>query len=165
MSAPPLDEATGEPDTIDIMFQSDDRVVTLSGPVVEYWDARQGRRLSSAVELPSLAQYSRGPVLHHGAHPDRAYVTASVQGEPEVHTIDLRTGRRDGKQRIRLAEDLLTAEYLSMPMQGDLEDSSESGGKLTLFVGGLLTTLFAGDDGRPRRRAHQGPARAPGHRG
>ncbi|MER8003892.1 hypothetical protein [Streptomyces sp. NPDC095613] len=36
----------------------------------------------------------------------------SVQGEPDVHTIDLRTGREDRKQRIRLAEDLLTAEYL-----------------------------------------------------
>ncbi|MER8003891.1 hypothetical protein [Streptomyces sp. NPDC095613] len=54
VSAPPPDEATGEPGTIDIVFQSDDRVVTLSGSVLEYWDARQGRRLSSAVKLPSL---------------------------------------------------------------------------------------------------------------
>ncbi|MGW2926078.1 nSTAND1 domain-containing NTPase [Streptomyces fungicidicus] len=113
VSAPPLDEATREPGTIDIMFQSDDRVVTLSGSVLEYWDARQGRRLSSTVKLPSLGlSTAEDPFFTMGAHPDPAYVTVSVQGEPEVHTIDLRTGREDRKQRIRLAEDLLTAEYL-----------------------------------------------------
>ncbi|HWU10771.1 MAG TPA: trypsin-like peptidase domain-containing protein [Streptomyces sp.] len=113
VSTPPLDEATGEPGTIDIMFRSDDRVVTLSGSVLEYWDARQGRRLSSAVKLPSLGLSSaEAPFFTMGAHPDPAYVTVSVQGEPDLHTIDLRTGREDRKQRIRLAEDLLTAEYL-----------------------------------------------------
>ncbi|MEV7282142.1 trypsin-like peptidase domain-containing protein [Streptomyces sp. NPDC093111] len=113
VSAPPLDEATGKPGTIDIMFQSDDRVATLSGSVLEYWDARQGRRLSSAIKLPSLGLSSaEAPFFTMGAHPDPAYVTVSVQGEPDVHTIDLRTGREDRKQRIRLAEDLLTAEYL-----------------------------------------------------
>ncbi|MFE4540034.1 hypothetical protein ACFRKB_34025 [Streptomyces scopuliridis] len=113
VSAPPLDEATGEPGTIDIMFQSDDKVVTLSGSVLEYWDARQGRRLSSAVELRSLGlSTAEDPFFTMGAHPDPAYATVIVGGEPEVHTIDLRTGREDRKQRIRLAEDLLTAEYL-----------------------------------------------------
>ncbi|WP_329470474.1 serine protease [Streptomyces sp. NBC_01723] len=113
VSAPPLDDATGEPGTIDIMFQSDDRVVTLSGSVLEYWDARRGRRLSSAVKLPSLGLSSaEAPSFFMGAHPDPAYVTVTVQGEPDVHTIDLRTGREDRKQRIDLAEDLLTAEYL-----------------------------------------------------
>ncbi|MFJ6662250.1 hypothetical protein ACIQNG_38910 [Streptomyces sp. NPDC091377] len=113
VSAPPLDEGTGEPGTIDIMFQSDDRVVTLSGSVLEYWDAWQGRRLSSAVKLPSLRLSSaEAPFFTMGAHPDSAYVTVSVQGEPDVHTIDLRTGLEDRKQRICLAEDLLTAEYL-----------------------------------------------------
>ncbi|MEU2133600.1 trypsin-like peptidase domain-containing protein [Streptomyces sp. NPDC018352] len=113
VSAPPLDEATGEPGTIDIMFQSDDRVVTLSGSVLEYWDARQGHRLSSAVKLSSLGLSSaEAPFFTMGAHPDPACVTVSVQGEPDVHTIDLRTGREDRKQRIRLAEDLVTAEYL-----------------------------------------------------
>ncbi|MFJ4689378.1 hypothetical protein [Streptomyces sp. NPDC088789] len=113
VSAPPLDEGTGEPGTIDIMFQSDDRVVTLSGSVLEYWDAWQGRRLSSAVKLPSLRLSSaEAPFFTMGAHPDSAYVTVSVQGEPDVHTIDLRTGLEDRKQRICLAEDLLTVEYL-----------------------------------------------------
>ncbi|MFF5246695.1 trypsin-like peptidase domain-containing protein [Streptosporangium sp. NPDC000095] len=113
VSAPPLDEATGKPGTIGIMFQSDDRVVTLSGSVLEYWDAQQGRRLSSAVKLPSLGLSSaEAPFFTMGGHPDPAYVTVSVQGEPYVHTIDLRTGREDRKQRIRLAEDLLTAKYL-----------------------------------------------------
>ncbi|WP_371100665.1 trypsin-like peptidase domain-containing protein [Streptomyces sp. PU_AKi4] len=113
VSAPPLDEVTGEPGTIDIMFQSDDRVVTLSGSVLEYWDARRGRRLSSAVELRDLGlSTAEDPFFTMGAHPDPARVTVSVQGEPRVHTIDLRTGREDGKQRLDLAEDLLTAEYL-----------------------------------------------------
>ncbi|TXS54182.1 serine protease [Streptomyces sp. t39] len=113
VSAPPLDKETGEPGTIDIMFRSDDEVVTLSGSVLEYWDARQGRRLSSAVKLTGLGlSTAEDPFFTIGAHPDPAHVTVSVQGEPDVHTVDLRTGREDGKQLVSLADDLLTAEYL-----------------------------------------------------
>ncbi|WP_327740910.1 serine protease [Streptomyces sp. NBC_00493] len=113
VSPPPPAEGTDEQDSVDIMFRGDHRVVTLSGSVLEYWDARNGHRLSAAVDLSKLGlSTAEDPGFTMGAHPDPAHVTVSVLGEPELHTINLRTGREARKQRLHLADDLLTAEYL-----------------------------------------------------
>ncbi|MFC8424133.1 trypsin-like peptidase domain-containing protein [Streptomyces sp. NPDC057236] len=102
----------GELEPVDLAFLPGDRLVTVVGSRVEQWDAREGRRLSS-IDLKDLRLTSGSrPDYYVTAHRDPDLLAVSVAGEPDLHAVDLRTGRERKDLRIPFADDFLTAYFL-----------------------------------------------------
>ncbi|MFJ7960914.1 trypsin-like peptidase domain-containing protein [Streptomyces sp. NPDC096319] len=108
--SPPGDD--GELEPIDLVFLPGDRLVTVVGSRVEQWDTRTGRRLSS-IDLNDLRLTSRNrPEYRVTPHRDPDLLAVSVDDEPDLHAVDLRTGRVREDLRIRFADNFLTAYFL-----------------------------------------------------
>ncbi|MFD5899581.1 trypsin-like peptidase domain-containing protein [Streptomyces sp. NPDC060366] len=102
----------GELEPVDLVFLPGDRLVTVVGSLVEQWDTRKGRRLSS-IDLKDLRLTSKNrPEYHVTPHRDPGLLAVSVGEEPDLHAVDLRTGRERKDLRIRFADNFLTAYFL-----------------------------------------------------
>lgn len=115
--------------------------MTVSGPRVEYWDAREGRRLAPPIDLGDLRlTTAEQPLYHVRAHLRPGWAWVTVAGEPHVHAVDLRSGREDEKLRVRLGEDLGVATPLEDPHY------------LAVRTVGGLVELWSVEPGQPSRR-------------
>ncbi|KES03765.1 hypothetical protein BU52_28420 [Streptomyces toyocaensis] len=137
---PPGD--VGELEPVDLAFLPGDRLVTTVGSRVEQWDARDGRRLSS-IDLKDLRLTSRSrPDYYVTAHRDPGLLAVSVDGEPHLHAVDLRTGRERKDLVIEFADDFLTAYFL--------KDTRY----MAVLTSGRILELWSVEQGqRPRRVA------------
>ncbi|WP_331773029.1 trypsin-like peptidase domain-containing protein (plasmid) [Embleya sp. NBC_00888] len=110
---PPTDQ-DGKPELLDFLFLDGDRLLTVSGTHVEYWDARDGHPLSSPIDLENLRLTTEDrPNYVVTRRPEPGYVVVVVQGEPDMHTIDLRTGKENEGLRVHLVDGLTEAFPLS----------------------------------------------------
>ncbi|WP_121751029.1 trypsin-like peptidase domain-containing protein [Streptomyces sp. E2N166] len=137
---PPGD--VGELEPVDLVFLPGDRLVTVVGSLVEQWDTRKGRRLSS-IDLKDLRLTSQNrPEYHVTPHRDPGLLAVSVGDEPDLHAVDLRTGQKRKDLRIRFADNFLTAYFL--------KDTRY----MAVLTSGRILELWSVEPGqRPRRVA------------
>ncbi|SDP67161.1 AAA ATPase domain-containing protein [Actinopolyspora xinjiangensis] len=138
---PPVGEG-GKPELLRFHFLGDDRLVTLSGTRVEHWDAREGRRLSQPIDLRDLQLTTRDqPTYFVGSHPEPGYVGVTVSREPDVHAVNLRTGKENKELRLRLGDDLNVAVFLEDPRY------------VAVKTTGGMVELWSVQSGQPATRA------------
>ncbi len=115
-TAPPPTGADGSPALLQVLFLNDDQLMTLSGTRVEHWNARNGRRLSRPTDLRSLRLTTKeDPEYFVGRYPRPGYAEVTVDGEPDIHAINLHTGKEDKEHHLRLGGDLNVAVFLKDP--------------------------------------------------
>ncbi|MFF7249292.1 trypsin-like peptidase domain-containing protein [Embleya sp. NPDC008237] len=103
---PPADR-DGQPGLLGYRFLDGDRLLTVSGTLVEYWDARSARPLAPPIDLKNLRLTTKDqPNYSVRGHPDPNHVVVAVAGEPDMHTIDLRTGKENENLRVHLTDGL-----------------------------------------------------------
>lgn len=130
-----------QPDPPHILFLGGDELVTLTGSRIEHWNARSGHRLSPTIDLRDLRLTTKNTLDYSlGRHPEPGHVLVTVAGEPDVHAIDLRAGREARELRVRLGDDLVTAEYLDDPRY------------MAALTTGLMVELWSVPPGRPPQR-------------
>ncbi|WP_405699989.1 hypothetical protein [Streptomyces sp. NBC_00069] len=115
-TAEPPTVLEGKPQPLQLGFLDDDQLFTVSGTLVEYWDARDGRALSQPIDLKSLRLTTKDrPTYFLRSDPRPGYVAVTVDGESEMHTIDLRTGKENEALGVRLGDGLIAAFPLQDP--------------------------------------------------
>ncbi|MFI9060125.1 serine protease [Streptomyces sp. rh207] len=106
----------GKPELLRFLFLGDDQLMTVSGTRVEHWDAHESRRVSQPIDLRDLRLTTKDqPTYFVGRYPEAGYVGITVAGEPDVHAINLRTGKENKGLRVRLGDDLNVAVFLDDP--------------------------------------------------
>lgn len=107
---PPLDDQ-GTAERLQFNFLDGDEFMTVSGSVVEQWNARDGRRSGRAIELRDLRLTEQtSPKFFVGRHPRPGRLQVSVEGEGEVHTVDRGTGKEDKDLQVSFSgDDFVTA--------------------------------------------------------
>ncbi|WP_019901907.1 S1 family peptidase [Salinispora arenicola] len=131
----------GKPELLQFLFHGGDRLVTVSGTRVEHWDARAGRRLSQPIDLGELRlTTSEQPTYSVGRHREPGYARVTVFGEPDVHVINLYTGKENEELRVRLGDDLNVAVFL--------EDSRY----VAVMTTGGMVELWSAQPGKPSKR-------------
>ncbi|WP_346768445.1 trypsin-like peptidase domain-containing protein [Streptomyces sp. R301] len=106
----------GKRELLAFHFLDDDRLITIAGPHVEHWNAHDGRRLTPPIDLRDLALTTqRQPTYFAGHHPEPGHIRVTVGNEPDVHAVNLATGKETEKLRIRLDADLNVAVFLRDP--------------------------------------------------
>uniref|UniRef100_UPI002F9171EA nSTAND1 domain-containing NTPase n=1 Tax=Streptomyces sp. NBC_00060 TaxID=2975636 RepID=UPI002F9171EA len=106
---PPLDK-DGKPEQVEYVFTTTDELVTVSGSLVEHWNARTGKRLSQPFEVGDTGvSKDKHPKFRLFRHPEPGHVQIIIPGDREVHLVDLRTGRED--KRLRLGPDVIDAGF------------------------------------------------------
>ncbi|PCG85823.1 hypothetical protein CIB93_11935 [Streptomyces sp. WZ.A104] len=140
VSQPPVGE-DGKPELVVFRFLDDDRLLTVSGTLVEHWDAREGRRVTPPIDLRDLQLTTKDrPDYFVGNHPEPGYVGVTVRGEPDVHVVDLRTGKENKGLGVRLGVDLNTAVFLRDSRYAAVQS-----------IGGLVE-LWSVQPGQPPKR-------------
>nr|WSW63325.1 hypothetical protein OG513_34820 [Streptomyces sp. NBC_00998] len=115
-TAEPPTVLEGKPQPLQLGFLDDDQLFTVSGTLVEYWDARDGRALSQPIDLKSLRLTTKDRLTYFlRSDPRPGYVAVTVDGESEMHTIDLRTGKENEALGVRLGDGLIAAFPLQDP--------------------------------------------------
>ncbi|MET9594523.1 serine protease [Streptomyces sp. NPDC006516] len=80
-----------------------DELLTVSGSTIEHWNARDGRRLSKALDVRDLGLTATDrPDFTASFHPEPGHVQLSVRGDRFLRAFSLRTGRENEKLRIEL---------------------------------------------------------------
>ncbi|MFE8915173.1 trypsin-like peptidase domain-containing protein [Streptomyces globisporus] len=141
VARPPVEKGKDRREPVTLVFQPDDRLVTLSGSQVEYWSTRDGRRLRAPIDLKDLGLTSQDQP-HYSVDKHRAPGTVAVHvaGERKLYAIDLRTGRERKDLRLTFREDLLAANFL--------QDSRY----LAVLTSGRIVELWEAEPGRAPRR-------------
>ncbi|MEU9884149.1 trypsin-like peptidase domain-containing protein [Sphaerisporangium sp. NPDC051011] len=106
---PPVDK-NGRRERVRFFFLSDEELVTVSGSVIEHWNARDGRRLSNPLDIHDL--YTDGADLTDffvQRHYKPGYVQISNAGDNTLRAVHLATRAENTDLRIRLGTDALTA--------------------------------------------------------
>ncbi|MGW1997603.1 nSTAND1 domain-containing NTPase [Embleya sp. NPDC001921] len=112
-TAEPPTGQDGKAGLLEFSFLDGDRLLTVSGTRVEYWDARDGHPLSSPIDLKNLRLTTEDrPKYVVSGHPEPGYVVVAVQGGPDVHTVDLRTGKEIEELRVHLVDGLAAIRLL-----------------------------------------------------
>ncbi|MFJ7985803.1 trypsin-like peptidase domain-containing protein [Streptomyces sp. NPDC096351] len=133
------DDEENEPVVLD--FQADDRLVTLSGTVIERWDTGTGRRLHPPIDLGDLRLTSRAePVYGIGEHRAPGVIAVYVHGEPQLHAVDLESGRERRDELLTLGDDLLAVAFLKDRRY------------LSVLTTGRIVELWSAEPGEPARR-------------
>ncbi|WP_344077664.1 trypsin-like peptidase domain-containing protein [Streptomyces crystallinus] len=105
---PPLKE--GKQEQVEYVFTADDELVTVSGSLVEHWNARTGKRLSRPFEVGDAGiSKDRNPKFRLFRHPTPGHVQVIISGDPAVHLVDLRTGHED--RTLHLGSDVIDAGF------------------------------------------------------
>ncbi|MGI5468736.1 trypsin-like peptidase domain-containing protein [Streptomyces sp. CA-132043] len=183
----PLARATelGEREQPQYYFLSSGKLLTRVGSRVDTWDPRTGRRLST-LDIRDLKFSGNGPQgfdpeedlpgsgYRVNSYPRKDHVLVKVGEDPDMHVVDLRTGREVKELGFRVGTDAMTVqmdakgryaavytsgsfvEMWSVPPGGKarrvlgplgpLAQNSEGGGFLTLFLGGSRQYLVAYGD-------------------
>ncbi|MFF1449564.1 AAA family ATPase [Streptomyces sp. NPDC058274] len=135
---PPVDKY-GKPGLLSLLFLRDtDELVTVSGTVIEHWNARDGRRLTRTIDARDLKLTKKNPPLLSFAsapsdsgfavngRPDPGYVQVMVRGKSTLFAVDLRTGKENKALRVTLAEDIdrarpdTTGRYVAAKTKGGM---------------------------------------------
>ncbi|MFI7388470.1 trypsin-like peptidase domain-containing protein [Streptomyces sp. NPDC049813] len=111
---PPVDKA-GNAERLTLTFLRDtDELLTRSGSRIEHWNARTGHHLSRPIDARTLQLGPQNPPLFGSTKeafdsgfavdtsPLAGYAQIMVRGEPELHAVNLRTGKENKTLRIRL---------------------------------------------------------------
>ncbi|WP_282695921.1 trypsin-like peptidase domain-containing protein [Streptomyces sp. CC208A] len=131
----------GKPELLKFYFIDDDRLITVAGPYVEHWDAHDGRRLTPPIDLRDLALTEQArPTYFVGRHSEPGHIGVTVGNEPDVHAVDLATGKETEKLRIRLGPDLNVAVFLRDPHY------------MAVMTTGGMVELWSVRPGQPARR-------------
>ncbi|MCK9868697.1 serine protease [Nocardiopsis dassonvillei] len=97
-------------------FLDGDQLLTVSGTLIEHWDARSGRRLSPPLDLSDLGLTAEeAPIYHVRPHREPGYLAVTVQGKPHAHAVDLATGRVNEDLRLQLGDGLTVVVFLDDP--------------------------------------------------
>ncbi|MGW7197654.1 nSTAND1 domain-containing NTPase [Streptomyces chryseus] len=140
VAQPPVGK-DGKPEPVAFRFLDDDRLLTVSGTLVEHWDTREGRRVTPPIDLRDLQLTTKDrPDYFVGNHPEPGYAGVTVRGEPDVHAVDLRTGKENKGLRVRLGVDLQTAVFLKDSRYATVQS-----------IGGLVE-LWSAQPGQPPKR-------------
>lgn len=108
---PPLGKE-GEPQAVEYVFTTDDELVTVSGGRVEHWNARTGKRLSRPFDVGDTGvSKDKHPRFKLFRHPAAGHVQIVVAGDPDVHAVDLRTGREDKALLRQMGPDVVNATF------------------------------------------------------
>ncbi|PKV77027.1 trypsin-like peptidase domain-containing protein [Streptomyces sp. TLI_146] len=108
---PPLD-TEGEPEKAEYVFTADNELVTVSGSLVEHWNARTGKRLSRPFEVGDAGiSEDKHPKFRLFRHPAPGHVQVIISGDPAVHAVDLRTGSEDKALSLTLGPDVTDAGF------------------------------------------------------
>ncbi|MFD4594123.1 trypsin-like peptidase domain-containing protein [Streptomyces rubiginosohelvolus] len=141
VARPPMEKGGDEREPVTLVFQPDDRLVTLSGTQIEYWSTRDGRRLRAPIDLKELRLTSQDePHYSVDEHRVPGTVAVHVDGERKLYAVDLRTGRERKDLRLTFREDLLAADFL--------QDSRY----LAVLTSGRIVELWEAEPGRAPRR-------------
>lgn len=137
---PPLDK-DGEPEQVEYVFTADDELVTVSGSLVEHWNARTGKRLSQPFEVGDTGvSKDKHPKFRLFRHPTPGHVQVIIPGDRDVHLVDLRTGRED--KRLSLGPDVIDAGFDS------------SGRYAAVRTGGDMVELWSVRPGRDPQKVY-----------
>ncbi|WNF31066.1 trypsin-like peptidase domain-containing protein [Streptomyces sp. C11-1] len=131
-----------EDENVRVFFGPRDELLTISGSIIEHWNARDGRRLSKPIDVrdlgfagESLAQFTASP------HPEPGHVQSLVAGDPVIRAISLRTGKENKRLAVRLGPDVSTAVL------------DRSGDFAVVQTKGLMVEVWSvGQAGQPLRR-------------
>lgn len=139
---PPVDEATGKAtDDVEFYFVDDEELLTVSGSLIEHWDARTGRRLSKPIEVRDLGlTEGNRPQFTVSRHPKPGHTQLMIEGEPVIHAIDLRTGKED------------TALRLTFGREVDRAVLDDSGRYAAVELMGGMAEVWSVRPGQPLRR-------------
>ncbi|MCB5167023.1 serine protease [Streptomyces bambusae] len=95
---------------VQVFFGPGDQLLTVSGFLVEHWNARDGRRLSKPFDVRRLAFAAKDPAQFTASfHPEPGHVQLLVAGDPVVHAVSLRTGKENKALAVGLRPDVSTA--------------------------------------------------------
>lgn len=141
VARPPLQKGKDQREPVSLVFQPDDRLVTLSGTRIEHWSISEGRRLRAPIDLRDLRLTSQDePAYSVDEHRVPGVIAVHASGEPNLYAVDLRTGRERKDLRLAFGEDLLTASFL--------EDSRY----VAVLTTGRIVELWSAERGRAPRR-------------
>ncbi|MEU1213392.1 trypsin-like peptidase domain-containing protein [Streptomyces sp. NPDC005790] len=141
VTRPPLQKGKDWRDPVSLVFQPDDRLVTLSGTQIEHWNISDGRRLRAPIDLKDLRLTSLDePEYSVNEHRVPGMIAVHTSGEPNLHAVDLRTGRERKDLRIEFGEDLLAANFL------------QDGRYLAVLTSGRVVELWSAEPGEAPRR-------------
>ncbi|MFJ9655774.1 nSTAND1 domain-containing NTPase [Streptomyces microflavus] len=99
-----------EDQMVRILFGPGDELLTVSGSIVEHWNARDGRRLSKPFDVRDLGFAGKEKVEFTASfHPEPGHVQILMAGEPVIHAVSLRTGEENTKLKVELGPDVSTA--------------------------------------------------------
>ncbi|WP_327389382.1 serine protease [Streptomyces microflavus] len=99
-----------EDQMVRILFGPGDELLTVSGSIVEHWNARDSRRLSKPFDVRDLGFAGKEKVEFTASfHPEPGHVQILMAGEPVIHAVSLRTGEENTKLKVELGPDVSTA--------------------------------------------------------
>ncbi|MCK8678487.1 nSTAND1 domain-containing NTPase [Streptomyces lichenis] len=125
-----------------VLFGPRDELLTVSGSVIEYFNARDGRRLSKPFDVRDLGLVSKDlPPFTASFHPEPGHIQLLVAGQPVIHAVSLRTGQENKGLRVELGSDVSTA---VLDRSGDFA--------VVETKGSMLEVWSVGRQGRPHRR-------------
>ncbi|CAO0836728.1 hypothetical protein SMICM17S_11427 [Streptomyces microflavus] len=105
VTAPPAENTS-----VRIFFGPRDELLTVSGTVIEHWNARDGRRLSKPVDLRGLKFAGKDLAQFTASfHPEPGHVQLLIAGEQTVRALSLRTGKENKALQVELEPDVSTA--------------------------------------------------------
>ncbi|MCX5346094.1 serine protease [Streptomyces atratus] len=101
---PPPDGGPDAPkEGVGLYLGPGDELLTVSGSIIEHWNARDGRRLSKPLDVRDLGLTATDPPDFTASfHPEPGHVQLSVHGDRFLRAFSLRTGRENGRLRIEL---------------------------------------------------------------
>ncbi|MFD4916835.1 trypsin-like peptidase domain-containing protein [Streptomyces virginiae] len=100
---------TGEEPDFQHFFDVAGNVLTVSGTMVQQWDARTGRELAHYDAKALLPTTGSEPRTDIGPYPAPNKVTVTVWGDPSVRIVDITTGTVT--ETVRTTEDVLAVQF------------------------------------------------------
>ncbi|MDQ8706159.1 trypsin-like peptidase domain-containing protein [Streptomyces sp. LHD-70] len=168
LSPPVSERGNAEPLTLGFL-PGGDELLTLSGSRIEHWNARTGHRLSKTIDARKLNLSKKNPPAFGSTEratdsgfavngsPEEGHIQIMIYGDPVLHTVNLRTGKENQTQRIRLGQDVERAfldssgQHAAAKTPGGMLElwSAETGQEPTRLVGPLgplgANRTFTGD--------------------
>lgn len=107
---PPLDENEKRKE-LGLAFVRDE-LMTVSGSVIEQWNARDGRRTARAIDMHDLGLTDgESATFFARPHQKASYIQISVRGDTILHAVDRRTGKENRKLAVDFGDDYLTSVF------------------------------------------------------
>ncbi|WP_411079506.1 trypsin-like peptidase domain-containing protein [Streptomyces sp. cmx-18-6] len=127
---------------VGLYFGPGDELLTVSGSVVEHWNARDGRRLSKPLDVRNEGiAPTPPPGFTASFHPEPGHVQLSMHGEKFLRAFSLRTGRENTALRIELGPE---TDFAVLDRTGNFATVQTKGAMMELWSGGRT--------GKPPRR-------------